>query len=240
MTEDRSKRYAVIAAVAAVVVCCLLCFLLVLSPKLRKLRRLNQELATSSKQLADMRREIEDARIAGPAAEGESRFEKFGILGFDEEQLFLSDLIDFCAQTTNTLELVRRSDVPRRVSTEPQQQQPTPERQPAPKPPPSAAATETAPVPVIERVLHTVSYSGTFLSSFYLLQKLESYKRLLTVERMEVATDNRLGYPRVNGNIVIDLYLVREATAAAAQSPTPSQPARPAPGGVQPGQTQEP
>jgi hypothetical protein len=32
---------------------------------------------------------------------------------------------------------------------------------------------------------------------------------LLTVERVEIATDTRVGYPRVNGNITIDLYLVK-------------------------------
>jgi hypothetical protein len=54
-----------------------------------------------------------------------------------------------------------------------------------------------------------VNYSGTFLSSFHLLRKLETYKRLLTVERAEIRSHTRDGYPRVNGNITIDLYLVK-------------------------------
>ena len=58
---------------------------------------------------------------------------------------------------------------------------------------------------------HLDNFSGTFLSSFYLLRKLEGYKRLLTVERVELSTDTREGYPHVNGNISIDLYLVKNA-----------------------------
>jgi hypothetical protein len=66
-------------------------------------------------------------------------------------------------------------------------------------------------------VPHTVTYSGTFLSSFFLLRKLESYKRLLTVERMELATDRQAGYPRVKGTITIDLYLVQSPVAMKTQ-----------------------
>ena len=208
--EQRSKRHWQITVIAGVAACALLCFAVLLSPKLRKMARVNEELGSTSKQLADMRKEIEDARIAGPVAEGESRFEKFGILGFDEEQLFLSDLIDFCTETANTLELVRRSDVPRPVRTQEEQQGATRGSRTA-KP---AASSDQPPGPIIQRVLHTVSYSGSFLSSFQLLQRLESYKRLLTVERMEVATDARVGYLRVNGNITIDLYLVRDPGGA--------------------------
>jgi hypothetical protein len=84
---------------------------------------------------------------------------------------------------------------------------------------------------VILRVPHTVSFSGTFVSSFYLLRKLESYRRLLTVEKMDLATDGMTGYPRINGNITIDLYLVKQPAAgsaaasgqaAAAGQPTPA------------------
>jgi len=237
-SEERSKRYALIAAAAAVVVCALLCFAVVLSPKLRMLGRVNQQLGSDSKQLAEMRREIEDASIAGPAAPGKSRFEKFGILAFDEEELFLSDLIDFCAETKNTLELVRRSDVPRAAPATPEQAQPGTGQ--AARTAGAPAPTEKPPGPVIERVLHTVSYSGTFLSSFYLLQKLESYKRLLTVERMEMATDNRLGYPRVNGNITIDLYLVKEAGGPSGQRASSGEAGPAASPGKRGGSQQEP
>ncbi len=73
----------------------------------------------------------------------------------------------------------------------------------------SESSAPEAPRPVIMRIPHTVSYSGSFLSSFYLLRRLESYRRLLTVERMEIGTDHQVGYPRVKGTITIDLYLVK-------------------------------
>ena len=75
------------------------------------------------------------------------------------------------------------------------------------------------PQPKIERVPHTVNFSGTFLSSFYLLRKLEGYKRLLTVERVELSADTREGYPNVNGNISIDLYLVKNAGVPLPEAP---------------------
>lgn len=237
-SQQRSKRYAVLASVAAVVVCALLCFLVLLSPRLRRMGRVSRDLSSASKQVAEMRREIEDASIAGPAVAGGSRFEKFGILAYDEEQLFLSDLIDFCTETKSTLELVRRSDVPRPASSTPEQQQQG--TAPAAKEGGSGAATEQVPKPVIERVLHTVNYSGTFLSSFYLLQKLESYKRLLTVERMEVSTDTRLGHPRVNGNITIDLYLVKEAGGPVGQRASSARAGQAATSGEQSARAQEP
>lgn len=203
--RDRVRRYAQLATLAAVLVCGLLCFLVVVSPRISKLTRVEEDLTDASKQLADMRKEIENASIAGTPAPGESRYEKFGILGADEEQLFLSDLIDFCTDTDNTLNVVRRAEVARSaVPTTPQDQQKGGSGSGA-----SEDETAEVPRPIIEKVPHTVNYTGTFLSSFYLLRKLESYKRLLTVERVEIASDTRVGYPRVNGNITIDLYLVK-------------------------------
>jgi len=216
--QDRIKRYAQLATLATILVWGMLCFFLIVSPKAHQLERTESELSQSSKKVAGMRKEIENASIAGTPAPGESRYEKFGILGADEEQLFLSDLIEFCKDTRNTLNVVRRATTARRTTTA------TPEDQKKGGRSSSSTPGEdpNVPRPVIQRVPHTVNYSGTFISSFYLLRKLESYKRLLTVERVEIATDTRNGYPRVNGNITIDLYLVRHAapppaTAAEAQ-----------------------
>jgi len=205
--QDRVKRYAQLATLATILVWGMLCFFLIVSPKAHQLERTESDLSQSSKQLSDMRKEIENAGIAGTPTPGESRYEKFGILGADEEQLFLSDLIGFCKETSNTLNVVRRATTARRTTTT------NPEGQKTGGKPSSPAPGEdpNVPRPVIQKVPHTVNYSGTFLSSFYLLRKLESYKRLLTVERVEIATDTRNGYPRVNGNITIDLYLVRNA-----------------------------
>jgi hypothetical protein len=200
--KDPIKLYAQLAALGAVLAWAVLCFFLILSPKLSRLGLLTEQVDSAKQQLADAKREIENASIAGPPTVGASRFEKFGILGSDEEQLFLSDLIDFCTETDNTLSLVRRADVARPAARTDQSQQGSGSAG-------SSAEADAVPQPTIEKVPHNVSYSGTFLSSFYLLRKLESYKRLLTVERMEVAADTRLGYPRVNGTITIDLYLVR-------------------------------
>jgi hypothetical protein len=202
--NERVKRYAQIAALGGVIAWGLLCYFVLLSPKLTRLDHLDGETRAANKQLIEYRREIENAAIAGPPAEGTSRFEKFGILAIDEEQLFLSDLIDFCTETHNTLDLVRRSGVARTVSAPADETQ-----QGRGKTAKSSSATPEAPRPVITRVPHTVSYSGTFLTSFYLLRKLESYRRLLTVERMEIGTDHQVGYPRVQGTITIDLYLVK-------------------------------
>jgi hypothetical protein len=207
--KDRMKLYTQLAAVGAVVVWLMLCFFILVSPRLSRLGRLNEDVNSSKEQLAAMQKEIEDASIAGPPPVGASRFEKFGILANDEEQLFLSDLIDFCVETDNTLNLVRRADVARPIRRA-EENQGGGARGGSGK---SSGAASEVPQPTIERVPHNVNYSGTFLSSFYLLRKLESYKRLLTVERMEVATDNQLGYPRVNGTITIDLYLAKGSGA---------------------------
>jgi len=196
--NERIKRHAQLAAASALLVWGLLCFFIILSPRFARLDRLNSGIGAASKQLAAMRKEIEDASIAGLPVEGESRFEKFGILGSDEEQLFLSDLIEFCKETQSTLNVVRRAGVARRVRAS----------DAGDRGKKSATASQEVPQPVIKRVPHTVSYSGSFLSSFYLLRRLEAYKRLLTVERVEIATDNQVGYPRVNGTITVDLYLV--------------------------------
>ncbi len=209
--KDRIKLYAQLAALGAVLVWAVLCFFIILSPKLSRLGRLTEQVDSSKQRLADMKREIENASIAGPPPVGASRFEKFGILGSDEEQLFLSDLIDFCTETDNTLNLVRRADVARpALRTEQSERGNTSGGSSG-----SSAEAGAAPQPIIEKVPHNVSYSGTFLSSFYLLRRLESYKRLLTVERMEVAADSQLGYPRVNGTITIDLYLVKNVPSLA-------------------------
>ncbi len=203
--RDRVRRYAQLATLATILVCGLLCFFLVVSPRISKLTRVDQGLTDASKQLADMRKEIENASIAGTPTPGESRYEKFGILGADEEQLFLSDLIDFCTDTGNTLNVVRRAEVARSATPRsPQYQQKGGSRSGA-----TPDETPEVPPPIIEKVPHTVNYTGTFLSSFHLLRELESYKRLLTVERVEIASDTRVGYPRINGNITIDLYLVK-------------------------------
>lgn len=211
--KDRIKLYAQLAALGAVLAWAVLCFFLILSPKLSRLGLLTEQVDSAKQQLADAKREIENASIAGPPTVGASRFEKFGILGADEEQLFLSDLIDFCTETDNTLNLVRRADVARPAARTDQSQQ----RSASGGSAGSSAEADAVPQPTIEKVPHNVSYSGTFLSSFYLLRKLESYKRLLTVERMEVAADTRFGYPRVNGTITIDLYLVRNVPPPAGQ-----------------------
>lgn len=225
--RDRIKRYAQLIAVASVLVWALLCFFLLVSPKLKHLSRVEGDLEVSSTKLAAMRKEIEDARIAGPPVVGAARFEKFGILARDEEQLFLSDLIDFCSETANTLNLVRRAESPRPAVATPEQQQQQSGRGGSA----TGAGTAEGPRVVIERVPHTVNFSGTFLTSFYLLRRLEAYKRLLTVERMDILTDHRAGYPRVSGMISIDLYLVTSpivpTTAEAASTEAASTEAAP-------------
>jgi len=234
--KDRLKLYAQLAALGAVVVWVLLCFFIMVSPKLSRLGHLNEEVKSAKQQLADMQREIENASIAGPPPVGASRFEKFGILASDEEQLFLTDLIDFCTETNNTLNLVRRADVARAIRS-PDENQKGGARGGAAK---SSKTGSEAPQPIIERVPHNVSYSGTFLSSFYLLRKLESYKRLLTVERMEVTTDNQMGYPRVNGTVTIDLYLVKGATLSYVEREAETSSGQPGPEDEQAGSPQEP
>jgi hypothetical protein len=211
--NDRIKRYVQLAALGAVVAWGVLCYFLVLAPRFARLDDLQGQIRTANKKLTECKREIDNARIAGPPVEGTSRFEKFGILGIDEEELFLSDLIDFSKETHNTLELVRRSGVGRKVSSEPEPQQGGGSK----KGEASSQSTPEAPRPAIMRVPHTVSYTGTFLSSFFLLRKLEAYKRLLTVERMEISTDRQVGYPRVKGTITIDLYLVESPVAITTQ-----------------------
>ncbi len=206
--KDRTKLYIQLGTLGVVLVWVMLCFFIMVSPKLSILGRLNEEVSGAKQRLAGMQREIEDASIAGPPPVGASRFDKFGILASDEEQLFLTDLIDFCTETNSTLNLVRRADVARPIRR-PEENQKGGARGGRAG---SSSAESEVPQPVIERVPNNVSYSGTFLSSFYLLRKLESYKRLLTVERMEVSTDSQVGYPRVNGTITIDLYLVKAGT----------------------------
>ncbi|MGD0111212.1 MAG: hypothetical protein ABSD48_05055 [Armatimonadota bacterium] len=227
--RDRTRRYAQIIAAGTVLVWALLCFVIILSPRRTKLHNLDQRVATSSKGLADMRKEIEDAKIIGGPAIGGARFDKFGILSNDEEQIFLTDLIAFCKDTTNTLNLVRRSDYAQPTSTTPPEQQGS--GKPGAPTGTSPQAQQGPPQAVILRVPHTVSFSGTFVSSFYLLRKLESYRRLLTVERMDLNTDNQSGYPRLIGNITIDLYLVKQpaGTASSPQASTSGTAARPAP-----------
>jgi hypothetical protein len=235
--KDRIKLYAQLAALGAVLAWAVLCFFIILSPKLSRLGLLTEQVDSSKQRLADMKREIENASIAGPPPVGASRFEKFGILGSDEEQLFLTDLIDFCTETDNTLNLVRRADVARPAARTEQSQQ---GRASGASGGSTGSSAEAAamPQPTIEKVPHNVSYSGTFLSSFYLLRKLESYKRLLTVERMEVAADSQLGYPRVNGTITIDLYLVKNVPLPAAGQQGEATSAQPAPS-TQPAASQE-
>jgi hypothetical protein len=226
--RDRTRRYAQIIATGTVLIWALLCFLIILSPRLRKVHDLDQHVATSGKELADMRREIEDAKIIGGPAIGGARFDKFGILSNDEEQIFLTDLIAFCKDTTNTLNLVRRSDYAQPTSTTPPEQQGS--RKSEASTGASPQAQQGPPQPVILRVPHTVSFSGTFVSSFYLLRRLESYRRLLTIEKMDLNTDNQNGYPRLIGNITIDLYLVKQpATTSSVQASTSGGTARPAP-----------
>jgi hypothetical protein len=211
---NRSAKYAPLLALGLVLVWALLCYLILLAPKRHRLSQVSEQLAQEGKKLHDMRQEIDNARIAGGPTTGESRFEKFGILARDEEQLFLRDLIDFCKETNNILNLVRRAEYTRRApSTREEARQ-----QEAGQPTTSATGAKAGetPQPVIDQVPHTVSFSGTFLSSFYLLRKLESYRRLLTVERVDLVTDTREGYPRLNGNITIDLYLAGVPSAVRA------------------------
>jgi hypothetical protein len=208
--HERMKRYAQLVTALTILVWGLLCFLIIVSPRTRKLHRVEGDLTKASKELAEMKKEIENAAIVGAPAAGESRYEKFGILGTDEEQLFLSDLIAFCKETNNTLNIVRRADVARAATVKSEEDQnKRPGSRGSSSKQPAAPGGASVPQPVIAKVPHTVNYSGTFLSSFYLLRKLEAYKRLLTVERVEIAADTRYGYPRANGNITIDLYLVR-------------------------------
>ncbi len=121
--QDRIRRYTQLATAATIVVCVMLCFFLIVSPKASRLRGVEGDLAQSSKKLAEMRKEIENASILGTPAPGESRYEKFRILGADEEQLFLSDLIEFCKETNNTLNMVRPADIPRPATPSPPQDQ---------------------------------------------------------------------------------------------------------------------
>jgi hypothetical protein len=220
--RERIKHLGQLIALGTVVVWGLLCFLIVLHPRLKRLDQVNQELTRSSNELTQMRKEIEDARISGGPAEDGARFGKFGILAVGEEDLFLDDLISFCRETNNDLRLVRRSEHARRApaTTEPAAQQSGSQ---------SASGTEQPPQPVIDRVPHTVSFSGTFASAFHLLRRLELYKRLLTVERVQLSADTLRGYPRINGNITIDLYVVEApalptADQAAASASTPAGP----------------
>jgi hypothetical protein len=220
--RERIKRIGQLAALGAVVVWGLLCFLIILHPRLRKLDQVNQERTRSASELAQMRQEIEDARISGGPAEDGARFGKFGILAVGEEDLFLDDLIAFCRETNNDLRLVRRSEHAQRApaTTEPVEQQPASQ---------SSAGADQPPQPIIERVPHTVSFSGTFTSAFELLRRLEVYKRLLTVERVQLSADTLRGHPRLNGNITIDLYVVEApalptADQGAASTSTPAGP----------------
>ncbi len=210
--RDRVRRYSQLTAAGAALIGALLCFLIVISPRLHRLRDLDKRVAAATDELTGMKREIEDAKIIGGPAVGGARFDKFGILSNDEEQIFLTDLISFCKDTTNTLNLVRRSDYAQATASSSQQ---TAGQSQASD---STTNPQGPPQPVILRVPHTVSFSGTFVSSFYLLRRLESYRRLLTVEKMSLATDSRDGYPQVNGNITIDLYLVKELAPSPASS----------------------
>lgn len=206
--RERVRRYAQMIATGSVLVWALLCFLIVISPRLRKLHDLNQRVTTANKELADMRKEVEDAKIIGGPATGGARFDKFGILSTDEEQIFLTDLIAFCKETTNTLNLVRRSDYAQQTSATQSDQQGTGQAGTAPAGT-APGGEQGPPQPVILRVPHTVSFSGNFVSAFYLLRRLESYRRLLTVEKINLATDAMTGYPRLTGNVTIDLYLAK-------------------------------
>ncbi len=211
--RERIKRLGQLTALGAIVVWGLLCFLIILHPKLKKLDQVNQEMTSSASELAQMRKEIEDARIVGgPALDG-ARFGKFGILAVGEEDLFLEDLIAFCRETNNDLKLVRRSEHARRApaTTEPVAQQPGSQ---------SPSGADQPPQPVIERVPHTISFSGTFVSAFHFLRRLELYKRLLTVERVQLSADTLRGPPRINGFLTIDLYVVEVPALPAADQAT--------------------
>ena len=209
------RRHTWLVALALVVIWALLCFLVLLSPRMRRMNQISQQLVDKRQELREMQREIENARIAGGPTVGEARFDKFGILARNEEPLFLRDLIDFCKETNNTLNLVRRAAYARRAAASAEEV----EQQEAGQPTTPARRGQSggAPRPVIDRVPHSVSFSGTFLSAFYLLRKLESYRRLLTVERVDLLVDNREGYPRLNGNITIELYLARVPSLARAE-----------------------
>ncbi len=209
--DDRRDKQELLIALAMVAVWALLCFLVLISPRMRALNRVQEQVTEKSRQLAEMKREIEDARIAGGPAPGEGRFDKFGILARNEESLFLRDLIQFCKDTRNTLNLVRRAQYTRRAPASDEEVQ-------AQRPGGGGTAagrqkSDEQPRPTIDRVPHTVSFSGTFLSAFYLLRRLESYRRLMTVERVDLMTDTKEGYPRLRGDITIDLYLARVPSA---------------------------
>jgi hypothetical protein len=208
--QDRIRRYGQLATGGAVLVWALLCFLLILSPRLGRLDTLTRDGTEAGEKLAAMQKEIQDARIAGgPPTEG-ARFEKFGILTPKQEPEFYRDVIEFCTQTGNDLKVVRRAEVARPApSAQAQGQQPGQAgAQGRSSQPGTGSGQAQAPQPVIERVPHTASFSGTFLNTYYLLRRLETYKRLLTIEKVELTRDLRKGYPSINGNITIELYEV--------------------------------
>lgn len=207
--QDRIRRYGQLATGAAVLVWALLCFLLILSPRLGRLKTLTRDATEAGEKLAAMEKEIQDAKIAGgPPIEG-ARFDRFGILMPKQEPEFYRDVIEFCTETGNDLKVVRRAEIAQPApSTQPQGQQPGQAGAQGSGQPAAGSGQAQAPQPVIERVPHTASFSGTFLNTYYLLRKLETYKRLLTIEKVELTRDLRKGYPSINGNITIELYEV--------------------------------
>ena len=241
MTPESSlRKYALLGALGFGVLWALICYAAIVSPRLHGLDEVSKQLERAQKDLFEMKREIENAQLSGGPSPGGGRFDKFGILTTGEEHLFLADLIDYCKETNNTLNGVIRAQqlrpaqetptiaspgagVPGQiggpVTGPPTPGQPQPQGQPG-QPPPL----------VIYRLPVTINLLGTFRSSFDLLRRLEVYKRLLTVEKLDITTDAQKGYPNMNTSISIDLYLVKEpriavpapVSGAAAAPPAPA------------------
>jgi hypothetical protein len=217
-TAEQLRKYGLIGAGGLIVVWALICYLVFAAPKTRELERVAKQDAATSKQLGEMKQKIADYEAIYKEIQiGKSRFERFGILSADEEPVFLADLVQYFRETNNSLIQVMRAPLPQPVETPP----PGPETPAGQGPGAPAGAGPTAPPPPrMYRLPLTINFSGTFGSSFNLLRRLENYTRLITVERMDLATDQRDGYPKMNGNISVDLYLAElpETPAASAGS----------------------
>ena len=227
-TAEQLRKYGLIGAGCLIVVWALLCYLVFAAPKTRELERVAKADAATSKQLGEMQQKITDYEAIYKEIQiGKSRFERFGILSADEEPVFYADLIQYFRETNNTLITVIRTPLPQPVETPTQGPPPGPETPASQGPGAPAGAGQTAPPqPRMYRLPLTISFTGTFASSFSLLRRLENYTRLITVERMDLATDSRDGYPKMNGNISVDLYLAElpETPAAPAESAAPAPP----------------
>lgn len=219
-TAEQLRKYGLIGAGGLIVVWALLCYLVFAAPKTRELERVAKADAATSKQLGEMQQKIADYEAIYKEIQiGKSRFERFGILSADEEPVFLADLVQYFRETKNSLIMVIRAPLPQPIETPP----PGPET-PAGQGPGAPAGQTAPPPPRMYRLPLTINFTGTFDSSFSLLRRLENYTRLITVERMDLATDSRDGYPKMNGNISVDLYLAELPETAPAVPSTSANP----------------